>query len=124
MALAYETGDAINYGDPAGRIAVQRELSKTAGKELVFVRYRPQHDIAEWVFNSADVDRSKIVWARDLGTVEDEKLRQYYPDRKAWLLEADAHPPTLSAYEAPKPEAAPVEISKKPPARLKFEEVK
>ena len=120
----YETVDAINYGDPYGRDAVRQELLKAPERQLVFVRYGPEHTITEWVFNGADIDGSKIVWARDLGAIENEKLRQYFPDRKAWLLEADARPPRLSAYEPPKIQLSPVEVSKQPLGRLKFEEVK
>ena len=120
----YETSDAINYGDPAGRIAIQRELLKIPEKELVFVRYRPQHTITEWVFNSADIDHSKIVWARDLGAAENEKLRQYYPDRKIWLLEADVHPPALEPYQEPGNQPAAIEAGHTPATPPKFEEVK
>ena len=49
----------------------------------------------------ADIDASQIVWARDLGAEEDEKLRQYYPDRTAWLLEPDFRPPRLGKYQPP-----------------------
>ena len=55
------------------------------GKLLVFVRYSPLHVFHEWVYNAADIDGSRIVWANDLGAAEDEKLRRYYPDRAAWL---------------------------------------
>jgi hypothetical protein len=123
-AWSYESWDAINYGDPDGRLAVREELLKIPGKELVFVRYRPQHKITEWVFNDADIDSAKLVWARDLGTAENEKLRHYYPDRKAWLLEADARPPSLTPYEEPNSQPVPRPISKQPPPQLKFEEVK
>jgi hypothetical protein len=97
-AIRYETWDAINHDDPEGRLAVNRELTETAGKHLVFVRYWPQHRFQEWVHNAADIDRSNVVWARDLGAAENEKLRRYYPDRTAWLLEPDDRPPKLVAY--------------------------
>ena len=94
----YETWDAINHDDPEGRIAVNRQLAAVAGKRLVFVRYYPPHDFREWVHNAADIDGAKIVWARDLGPEENEKLRRYYPDRTAWLLEPDFRPPRLTPY--------------------------
>jgi hypothetical protein len=50
------------------------------------------------VFNSADIDNSRVVRALDLGAVEDEKLRHYYPNRAVWLLEPDAHPARLTRY--------------------------
>jgi predicted PurR-regulated permease PerM len=101
MALRqYETWDAINHGDPAGRTAIQRALAEVPGKQLVFVRYWSQHIFQqEWVYNAADVDGARIVWARDLGADENDKLRRYYPDRAAWLLEPDARPPKLSLYQ-------------------------
>jgi hypothetical protein len=119
----FETWDAINYGDPDGRIAVNRQLAELPGKQLVFVRYAPQHTFKEWVYNAADIDASRVVWARDLGPAEDEKLRAYYPDRQAWLLQPDARPVQLVRYAAPPPEppAAPAPNPKLP--HLKFEEV-
>jgi hypothetical protein len=50
------------------------------------------------VWNDADIDTARIVWARDLGPSENEKLRAYYPDRTALLLEPDDRRPTLSPY--------------------------
>jgi hypothetical protein len=94
----FETWDAINHGDPQGRIAVRRQLDAAPGPQLVFVRYGPQHQFQEWVHNAADMDRARIVWARDLGPEENQKLLRYYPDRTAWLLEPDAHPPLLRPY--------------------------
>jgi hypothetical protein len=96
---ADESWDDINYGDPEGRIAINDELAKAPGKQLVFVRYSPQHGAHEWIRNAADIDRARVVWAIDLGPSEDDALRRYYPDRHAWLLEPDAHPPRLT--EAP-----------------------
>jgi hypothetical protein len=94
----FETWDLINHDDPEGRIAVHRQLAQAPGKQLVFVRYWPKHLFQEWVHNDADIDAARIVWARDLGAAEDEKLRRYYPDRTVWLLEPDARPPRLTRY--------------------------
>ena len=94
----YETWNAIDHGDPGGRVAVQEQLERASGRQLVFVRYWPQHIFQqEWVYNTADIDGARVVWARDLGASEDEKLRRYYPDRAVWLLEPDARPPKLTS---------------------------
>jgi len=94
----YESWDAINHGDPEGRIAINHLLDAAPGQQLVFVRYWPQHQFQEWVHNAADIDRARVIWARDLGSDENQKLLRYYPQRNAWLLEPDAHPPRLSRY--------------------------
>jgi hypothetical protein len=94
----FDTGDFINYGDPEGRIRINRELADTAGKELVFVRYGPQHMFHEWIHNDANIDAADVVWAADLGEEEDEKLKAYYPSRSAWIVEPDAKPPRLIPY--------------------------
>lgn len=90
-----------------GRTAIQQQLAKDPGKQLVFVRYSPHHVFQdEWVYNAANIDASRVVWARDLGAAEDQKLREYYPRRTCWLLYADAVPPLLVPYP-PAPAASP-----------------
>jgi hypothetical protein len=110
----YETWSGLNHANPAMRIAVDHQLAQLPGKLLVLVRYYPQHIFQEeWVYNAADIDASRIVWARDLGDEEDRKLRAYYPDRSVWLLEPDFRPPRLQPYAetppAPKKQANPFE---------------
>jgi hypothetical protein len=111
---------------PERRAAVSQQLSQLPGKQLVFVRYWPQHIFQnEWVYNAADIDRARVVWARDLGPSEDQKLLRYYPDRTTWLLEPDATPPKLTPYrveEPPKPIPPPPAPTKTPP--LRFDQVK
>jgi hypothetical protein len=130
----YQTWDEVNHGDPDGRIGVNAQLAKSPGKQLVFIRYWPKHEVTEWVYNGADIDRQTVVFARDLGSAENAKLRDYYPDRKPWLLEPDAHPPKLSPYqlvELQQQPTTPAQPSDTPPSsapkqrpKLKFEEVK
>jgi len=72
----------------AQRAHVLSFLDRVHGKQLVFVRYGPKHDIHhEWVYNRADIDSSAIVWARSMGQKQDAKLMAYYPERHVWLLE-------------------------------------
>lgn len=99
------------------RVAVNRLLEKEPGQLLVLVRYWPQHIFQdEWVWNEADIDASRIVWARDRGDDDDRNLLSYYPDRRVLLLEPDARPPKLRPYvPEPKSEAA------KPPNPVRTE---
>ncbi len=79
------------------RARVLAELSAAPGGQLVFVRYKPSHSSrAEWVYNEADIDSAKVVWARDMGSPENEELVRYFGQRKVWLLQADENPVRLS----------------------------
>lgn len=81
------------------RAALLSQLQSTPGRHLVLVRYEPNHDPAmEWVYNQADIDASKVVWARDMGPVQNQELIRYFRDCHIWLLEADEIPARLSAY--------------------------
>ncbi len=95
-AIEFETWDAINSGDPKGRIAVNNDLLRRPGKQLVFVRYSTRQGFDAWVYNGADIDAGRIVWAWDLGADENAKLQEYFPDRTAWLFQPDYRPPRLT----------------------------
>ncbi len=99
--LRYETWDSINHeGQAQKRVEVQEQLAQVPGKLLVFVRYSERHVYQEeWVWNGADIDKQRIVYARDLGPEEDHKLINYYSNRKVLILEPDSTQAKLS--EAP-----------------------
>ena len=81
------------------RRLVTQSLIREGSRHVVIVRYSPEHDVhTEWVYNSADIDASTIVWARDMGDARNAGLIHYYSDRKVWLLEPDFVPPRLSPY--------------------------
>ena len=112
--------------NPERRVAVAHEIAGTPGKLLVFVRYWPQHVFQdEWVWNGADIDSQRVVWARDLGDTENEKLIRYYRDRKLLLFEPDFRPPRLQPYEPAPPPPRQTEPSSPPnkPPLIQFESV-
>src|SRR5262249_44040855 len=78
------------------RVRLIRELRNTGGRYLIFVHYRPEHDVHdEWVYNDADIDGSKIVWAREMDSASNEKLIEYFKDRQLFTLDADEEQPLL-----------------------------
>jgi hypothetical protein len=83
------------------RASMVANLDRLPGEHLILVRYEPSHDPDyEWVYNAADVDGSKVVWARDMGESQNQELLQYFKGRTVWLVEPDAFPPRLSRYSA------------------------
>jgi hypothetical protein len=97
--LQYETWDSINHRNPERRIEVANELAAIPGRLLVFVHYEPRHIFQqEWVWNRADIDAARIVFARDLGPEEDEKLIRYYPGRRVLWFEPDQNPSRITGY--------------------------
>jgi hypothetical protein len=69
------------------RGAMQAKLESLRGQHLVIVHYGKDHSFArEWVYNRADIDGAKVVWARDMGPENDE-LKTYFAGRKVWEIE-------------------------------------
>lgn len=76
------------------RADILKELERAGGRHLVIVRYRPGHNLHdEWVYNAADIDRSPVVWAREMA--HNEELLRYFQDRQVWLAEPDVKPTKL-----------------------------
>ena len=81
------------------RARVEADLKELPGKQLVIVRYSGQHNpFDEWVYNSADIDGSKIVWAREMDSANNQEIVNYYKDRKAWLVQPDWQPAIITLY--------------------------
>jgi hypothetical protein len=81
------------------RARILNQLEHASGDHLVIVRYWPNHDfiLDEWVYNHADIDGSRVIWARDMGQ-QNSELLHYFSGRHAWLVEPDYNPPRLSPY--------------------------
>ncbi len=85
----------------SARQQLSAALESVPGKQLILVRYSPQHfPQEEWVYNRADIDRAKVVWARDEDDRGRAELLHYFADRTVWLLEPDSDSPTLTSIPA------------------------
>ncbi len=81
------------------RAHIEAWLEQQPGRQLVIVRYYGNHyPVDEWVYNRADIDDSKVVWAHEMGTADNLELFHYYRDRQVWLVEPDAIPARVSPY--------------------------
>jgi hypothetical protein len=99
---AIAVGAPIKADRPSGdqtRIAIARELCEMPGKQLVIVHYSSSHNVHDdWINNRADIDRSKVVWARDMGENQNRELLLYFKNRRAWSVNADDPAARLEAY--------------------------
>jgi hypothetical protein len=81
------------------RSAVLSNMEQRPGNQLVIVRYGAHHDpVREWVYNEANIDAAKVVWARDMGKEGNQELLQYFRGRSAWLVEGDNPAPQPAPY--------------------------
>jgi hypothetical protein len=86
-------------GDPS-RAVILKELSNTPGKHLILVRYEPDHNLHdEWVYNGAEIDSAKVLWARDIDPVQNAKLFAYFKDRHIWFVNPDSDNTELVPYQ-------------------------
>ncbi len=92
------------YGtEPLGvpRVNVEAALESRPGQQLAIVRYSPNHaPFDDWVYNAADIDHTKVVWAREAENTPqpDRDLLEYFSNRQVWLVEPDANPPRITPY--------------------------
>ena len=81
------------------RARVLRELESMPGRQLAIVHYRPGHNFfEEWVYNAANIDAAKVVWAHEIDAASDRELARYFHQRQVWVVDADARPATISPY--------------------------
>jgi len=93
-----------DYLRDAKHASIEEQLQKQPGKHLVLVRYGPHHQIyEELVYNHADIDGSRIIWARSLGAEKDQQLMRHYPDRDVWLAYDDGQITLTPAHASASP---------------------
>lgn len=98
-------GWSTAWQDPRGlgveRAQINARLEQLPGLQLAIVHYSADHNpLDEWVCNGADLDDSKVIWARDGNPAAIQELATHYPHRRLWLVEPDAEPAAVVPYQA------------------------
>ena len=90
-------------GDPGAFVTTRtnrnemiQKLLGIPGRHLVLIRDIDAKALVDgWVWNEADVDQSRIVWARSIDPVADQRAIGYWAGRSVWTVFASANPPRL-----------------------------
>ena len=81
------------------RKPVDQQLAAMPGQHLVLVRYSKDHNSGEeYVYNDADIDHAKIVWAREIPGMDLTPLLSYFRNRDVWVYEPDVDDESVSPY--------------------------
>jgi hypothetical protein len=94
--------DAFPFVDDVNepfRKPVEKQLEAIPGEHLVLVRYSKDHNSGEeYVYNDADIDHAKIVWAREIPGVDLKPLFTYFRNRDVWIYEPDEDDSVVRPY--------------------------
>jgi hypothetical protein len=81
------------------KLRITRTLERIPGEHLVFVKTKTDpFNLLPWIYNAADIDASRIVWARDLGPERDAQLAAYFHGRQMWVVDPNVEPAALVKY--------------------------
>jgi hypothetical protein len=94
--------DAFPYVDDLNepfRKPVEMQLAAMPGEHLVLVRYSKDHNSGEeYVYNDADIDHAKTVWAREIPGLDLSPLLSYFRNRDVWIYEPDEDDGSVTPY--------------------------
>ena len=80
---------------------IAAKLQQIPGDHLVFVKTKTDEmNLFQWIYNEADIDHSRVVWARDLGADRNSQLQAYFAARQVWLTDPNVDPATCVHYDA------------------------
>ncbi len=97
--LNYQSWCCRVQGD-LNKARITAELEKLPGQHLVFVSTKSDpNNLFQWIYNDAEIDRSRIVWARDLGPERNAQLIAYFAGRHVWQVNPNVQPAERVAYE-------------------------
>jgi hypothetical protein len=94
----FQSWCCVKPGNP-NKARILATLDSADGKHLALVKPKTDPDnVFQWIYNDADIDASKVVWARDMGAEGNRALLEYFRDRKIWVVDPNVEPATILPY--------------------------
>jgi hypothetical protein len=94
----FQSWCCVKPGNP-NKARILAMLDSSDGKHLALVKPKTDPDnVFQWIYNNADIDAAKVVWARDLGAEGNRALLEYFRDRKIWVVDPNVEPATILPY--------------------------
>jgi hypothetical protein len=94
----FQSWCCVKPGNP-NKARILAMLDSADGKHLALVKPKTDPDnVFQWIYNDADIDASKVVWARDLGAEGNRALIEYFRERKIWVVDPNVEPATILPY--------------------------
>jgi len=90
VLLAAGTAYRVSREGPSSflpRQSIEMRLEAIPGEHLVLTSE------GGWIYNSADIESARIVWARDLGESANAALLEHFRDRTVWLADPSQRDP-------------------------------
>jgi len=81
VAIAATVVSLLTPFPTQSRKRIDDAVAQRSGPHLVLV----PRDCSTLVYNGAEIDRQRVVWARDTGANDD--ILRYYADRTVWRLD-------------------------------------
>jgi hypothetical protein len=79
--------EATSLSPAVQRANLLARLESLPGKHLVLVSYGAEYSIhREWVYNGANIDAAKVVFAHHMDSNRNCELVRYFKDRWSWSL--------------------------------------
>ncbi|KAF0250327.1 MAG: hypothetical protein FD167_268 [bacterium] len=83
----------------AKREEIISKVKQDKDNYLILIQYLPGERIHnEWVYNEADIDNAKVIWARSMSYEKNCELMKYFSNRKVIFLELGDEPDVIKKY--------------------------
>jgi hypothetical protein len=92
----YQSWCCVQAANP-NKARIVEMLQRIGGRHLVLVAPKTDPDnVFQWIYNAADIDASQIVWARDMGSANNQALLDYFRGRQVWVLDPNVDPAQIT----------------------------
>jgi hypothetical protein len=94
------TSSASSRTSYRSRSGIQRRLEQQSGSHLVFVSYDDDFSVqdGEWVYNPADLNAARVIFAHELGAHKNSELIAAHPGCAVWIVRVSAEQVQLAPY--------------------------